>query len=143
MGTTIEDEDSSEESSGSDVEIVNQAEFLSSSKEVIRMEMVPNDLEFFVSWPTTPGYKAYERDCQNAEKTLDLCTMMTLVNKRVPDDEFFRRQIKELSYQKIGKTCYEHATYELLKSFYARIFRRRKEWGELFTMQSLATWHRE
>jgi hypothetical protein len=40
-------------------------EFLSTSKEVIRMEMVPNDLEFFVSWPTTPGYKAYERDCQN------------------------------------------------------------------------------
>jgi hypothetical protein len=79
--------------------------------------------------------------------------MMTLVNKRVPDDEFFHRQvfnsfltilqIKELSYQKIGKTFYEHATYELLKSFYARIFRRRKEWGELFTMQSLATWHRE
>jgi hypothetical protein len=29
------------------------------------MEMVPNDLEFFVSWPTTPGYKAYERDFQN------------------------------------------------------------------------------
>jgi hemoglobin-like flavoprotein len=43
---------------------------------------------------------------------------------------------KRRSCQKSSKTCYEHSTYELLKSFYARTFRRRKELVELFTMQS-------
>jgi hypothetical protein len=80
---------------------------------------------------------------------LPTLTMMTLVNKQVPDNEFFRRQVltslltilqieEEVAKRVARLDMSTQHICELLKSSYARTFRRSKKWGELFTMQSLA-----